>query len=63
MRGSQSRKFVINRHGLWRYMAYYKVAEGCAWDLAVATITTVAIWWASIEHNQLTSKDRLRAEP
>jgi hypothetical protein len=55
-------EFVIDRHSLWRYMPYYKVAEGCVWDLAVATITTVAIWWASAEHKQMTSKDQLRAE-
>jgi hypothetical protein len=25
-------EFVIDRHGLWRYMPYYKVAEGCVWS-------------------------------
>jgi len=29
-------EFVIDRRGLWKYMPYYKVANICAWDLAVA---------------------------
>jgi hypothetical protein len=40
-------EFVIDRHGLWRYMPYYKVADPCVWDLAVATIISLAIWRAS----------------
>ena len=55
-------EFVIDRRGLWKYMPHYKVANPCVWDLAVATITTVAIWWASVGHKQLTCKDQLRAE-
>jgi hypothetical protein len=50
-------EFVIDRHGLWKYMPYYKVGDACVWDLAVATIITVAIWWASAEHKHLRSKD------
>ena len=30
-------EFVIDRHGLWRYMPYYKVADPCIWDLASAS--------------------------
>jgi hypothetical protein len=40
-------EFVINRSGLWKYMPYYKVDQGCLWDLAVAVIISVAIWRAS----------------
>jgi hypothetical protein len=40
-------EFVINRSQLWKYMPYYKVDDACAWDLAVAVITTFAIWRAS----------------
>lgn len=40
-------EFVIDRHGIWKYMPYYKVADACVWDLAVAIITTVVIWRAS----------------
>lgn len=40
-------EFVINRSPLWKYMPYYKVDDACAWDLAVAVITTLAIWRAS----------------
>jgi hypothetical protein len=40
-------EFVIDRHGLWKYMPYYKVADPCIWDLAVGVIITLAIWRAS----------------
>jgi hypothetical protein len=40
-------EFVIDRYGLWKYMPYYRVADPCVWDLAVALIISVAIWWAS----------------
>ena len=32
-------ELVIDRHGLWRYLPFYKVGLFCAWDvLAVAVI-------------------------
>ena len=40
-------EFVINRSGLWKYMPYYKVDSGCLWDLAVAVITILALWFLS----------------
>jgi hypothetical protein len=40
-------EFVIDRHGLWKYMPYYKVANACVWDLAVGVIVALAIWRAS----------------
>ena len=40
-------EFVIDRHHIWRYMPYYRVADPCVWDLAVALITTFLIWRAS----------------
>ena len=40
-------EFVIDRHGLWKYMPYYKVANPCAWDLVVAVVISLAIWRAS----------------
>jgi hypothetical protein len=36
-------EFVINRNGLWKYMPYYRVADPCVWDLAVALLTGFAI--------------------
>src|SRR5437870_7092636 len=30
---------VVDRHGLWRYMPYYRVGLFCVWDAAVLTIT------------------------
>ena len=40
-------EFVIDRDGLWKYMPYYRVGNGCVWDLAVALIIGFAIWHAS----------------
>ncbi len=40
-------EFVIDRKGLWRYMPYYRVGNGCAWDLAVALVVSFAVWRAS----------------
>ena len=30
---------VVDRHGLWRYMPYYRVGLFCVWDAAVLAIT------------------------
>ena len=40
-------EFVIDRHGLWKYMPYYKVGDPCVWDRTAAVIITVALCWAS----------------
>ena len=40
-------EFVIDRNGIWKYMPYYRVANGCVWDLTVALITVFLIWRAS----------------
>lgn len=37
-------EFIIEPHGLWHYMPFYRVDNGCVWDLGVATIITLAIW-------------------
>src|ERR1700694_5451879 len=34
---------VVDRHGLWRYMPYYRVGLFCAWDAAVFTITLLLL--------------------
>jgi len=37
-------EFVIDRHGIWRYMPYYRVGDACVWDLAVALLIIVGLW-------------------
>lgn len=37
-------EFVINRNGLWQYMPFYRVDQGCIWDLTVALITGFWLW-------------------
>ena len=41
-------EFVIDRHGLWKYMPYYRVANPCVWDLAVALTVGFAMWRMSL---------------
>jgi len=46
-------EFVVDRHGLWRYMPLYKVGEFCVWDLAVALVIGFSIWRASRQRGAL----------
>jgi hypothetical protein len=55
-------EFVIDRRGLWRYMPGYRVGNGCVWDLAVATLTVIAICWASWERKNTRNINPLRVE-
>ena len=34
---------VVDRHGLWRYMPYYRVGLFCAWDAAVLAVTLLLL--------------------
>jgi hypothetical protein len=34
---------VVDRHGLWRYMPYYRVGSFCAWDAVVLTVTVLLL--------------------
>lgn len=34
---------VVDRHGLWRYMPYYRVGLFCAWDAAVFAVTLLLL--------------------
>ena len=40
-------EFVIDRSNLWRYMPDYRVGKVCVWDLGVAVLTVVGLWWLS----------------
>ena len=35
---------VVDRHGLWRYMPYYKVGLFCVWDAAVLALTLLLLF-------------------
>jgi hypothetical protein len=37
---------IVDRHGLWRYMPFYKVGLFCAWDLAALLIIVPGIWYS-----------------
>jgi hypothetical protein len=34
---------VVDRHGLWRYMPFYKVGLFCVWDVAVLAVTLLLL--------------------
>ena len=34
---------IVDRHGLWRYMPYYRVGLFCVWDAAVFAITLLLV--------------------
>ena len=34
---------IVDRHGLWRYMPYYRVGLFCAWDGAVLAVTLLLL--------------------
>ncbi len=38
---------VIDRHGLWRYMPFYKVGDPCVWDITAVLIIVIGTWRAS----------------
>jgi len=40
-------EFVIDRHGLWKYMPYYKVGDPCLWDLGVTLVIVIGLWRVS----------------
>lgn len=38
---------VIDRHGLWRHMPFYKVGDPCVWDITTVVIIAIGTWRAS----------------
>ena len=34
---------IVDRHGLWRYMPYYRVGSFCVWDAAVFAVTLLLL--------------------
>ena len=36
-------EIVVDRHGLWHYMPFYRVGLFCAWDAAVLTVTLLLL--------------------
>lgn len=47
---------VIDRHGLWRYMPFYRVGLFCVWDLAALLLIGAGVfWWASVPRKERAS--------
>jgi hypothetical protein len=36
-------EIVVDRHGLWRYMPFYRVGLFCAWDFSVLTVVLLVV--------------------
>lgn len=36
---------IIDRHGLWEYLPYYRVGRLCAWDLGAAALLALVARW------------------
>lgn len=51
-------EFVVDRVGLWRYMPYYRVGKGCAWDVAVGVLILVALVRLSWQRDETTGGGR-----
>jgi hypothetical protein len=43
---------IVDRHGLWRYMPYYRVGLFCVWDAAVFAITLLFLGVAPFRHRR-----------
>ncbi len=39
-------EFVIDRHGLWRYLPFYEVGIFCAWDVLALLVILPSAWYA-----------------
>ena len=37
---------IVDRHGLWRYLPFYKVGLFCTWDVAALLIIVSGVWYA-----------------
>ena len=37
---------IIDRHGLWEYMPYYRVGQLCSWDIGAMILLGYIVWRA-----------------
>ena len=35
---------IVDRHGLWEYMPYYRVGRLCSWDIGAMALLAWAVW-------------------
>ena|SRR5579864_6406843 len=53
---------IVDRHGLWRYMPYYRVGLFCAWDAAVFAVTLLLLL-VSVARSRRRSDRMLSTKP
>lgn len=41
-------EFVIDRHGLWRFLPFYKVGFFCVWDILALIVIASGLVWVSL---------------
>src|SRR5205823_10569966 len=54
---------VVDRHGLWRYMPFYRVGLFCAWDAAVLTVTLLLLLLSVAPFRRRSSDPTLSTTP
>ena len=37
---------IVDRHGLWHYMPYYRVGQLCSWDIGAMALIVGMVWWS-----------------
>ena len=35
---------IVDRHGLWEYMPYYRVGQLCSWDIGAGALLGYLVW-------------------
>lgn len=53
-------ELVIDRHGLWRYLPFYKVGLFCIWDVLALVAIGSALAWFSPSRRSVRVSCRLR---
>jgi hypothetical protein len=44
-------ELVIDRHGLWRFLPFYKVGLFCLWDVLALVVIGSGLVWASFSRS------------
>jgi hypothetical protein len=47
---------IVDRHGLWAYMPYYRVGKLCAWDIGAMALLAYGVWWLVRGRTQVTAR-------
>lgn len=54
---------VVDRHGLWRYMPYYRVGMFCVWDASVFAVTLLILLMSVARSRRLSDSAQSTTSP